>query len=79
MGCVFYYLFNRKFGTFDNPPPSGGSGFTTSRDGNIVPEYSIPRGEAALKPPLDGAELIKVENGVEILIGGFDGKQFIKP
>lgn len=39
-------------GTFDNPSPFGRSDFTTSRDGRIVPEFSIPRQQREKPKPI---------------------------
>lgn len=67
--------FNKEFGgAFDSPPPFGGSGFTTSRDSRIIPEYSIPRQQRETPAILNGAELIKVEDGIEKVVGTYSEK-----
>ena len=64
--------YNQAFGgSHISDPPFTGNGFTGSRDGSIIPEYSIARhNELAL--PKDGAELIRVENGIEKVVGKYD-------
>lgn len=49
--------------------PQTGNGFTSARDGSLIPEYEA----SSYMKPQDGAELYKVVNGVEELVGVYDG------
>ncbi len=48
--------------------PLTGNGFTSARDGSLIPEYEA----SSFMKPRDGAELYKVVNGNEKLIGVYD-------
>ena len=54
-------------------PPFMGNGFTGSRDGHIVPEF-YSHSTKLDEFMLDGAELIRVENGVEKVVGEYSEK-----
>jgi len=49
--------------------PQTGNGFTSARDGSLIPEYEA----SGYMEPQHGAELYKVVNGEETLIGVYDG------
>ncbi|MDG5471612.1 T7SS effector LXG polymorphic toxin [Jeotgalibacillus sp. ET6] len=56
--------------------PQTGNGFTSARDGSLIPEFEA----RSFMKPQDGAEIFKVTNGVEELVGVYDAKlsRFIK-
>jgi len=49
--------------------PLTGNGFTSARDGSLIPEYEA----SSYMKPQDGAKLYKVVNGNEEIIGVYDG------
>ncbi|MEN2768984.1 hypothetical protein [Ornithinibacillus xuwenensis] len=63
----------RLGGNNSDGPPCTLNGFTGSRNDEIIPEWRFEDRHS----PKVGAELYKVENGVEELVGTFDGEKFV--
>ena len=61
-------------GTNTDGPPCTLNGFTGARNGRIVPEWTFN----GYYKPQNGAELYKVINGEEILIGNYKNGRFIE-
>ncbi|MBO9129007.1 hypothetical protein [Bacillus sp. 165] len=73
-----YIPYHKKFGDPVNVKheisyPQTGNGFTASENGTVIPEYETPWG--VFLDPEDGAELYRVANGEELLIGIFDERK----
>jgi hypothetical protein len=68
-------IFSPELGGLNgNPAPATGHGFTSARNGNIIPEYAFP--DKTYLDVLDGAELYRVDkNGGELLIGVYVEKE----
>lgn len=67
-----YVPYGEKFGGLNTDgPPCTLNGFTGSRNDKVIPEFKF---EGRFLPK-NGAELYKVENGEEILVGIFDGRE----
>lgn len=61
-------------GNNTNAYPSSGHGFTTTRNGKIIPEYMFPDGKKSRI--MDGAELYRVNrDGSEVLLGIYVEKE----
>ncbi|MBC1735814.1 hypothetical protein [Listeria seeligeri] len=52
------------------------NGFMGSRNGEVIPEWRFSNGKRSI--PSEGAEMFEVKNGVEKLIGIFDGQSWIR-
>ena len=61
-------------GTNTDGYPCGLNGFAASRNGEVVPEFSCISGQKV--EPIKGAELHKVVNGKDTVVGIFDGSHF---
>ena len=61
-------------GTNTDGYPCGLNGFTASRNGEVVPEFFCIRGKEV--KPMRGAELHRVVNGRDTVVGIFDGSHF---
>ncbi|CAH0286654.1 Putative ribonuclease YwqJ [Peribacillus sp. Bi96] len=67
-----YVPYGEKFGGLNTDgPPCTLNGFTGARNDKVIPEFKF---EGRFLPR-NGAELYKVENGEEILVGIFEGRE----
>ena len=61
-------------GTNTDGYPCGLNGFAASRNGEVVPEFSCINGKKVV--PKDGAELHRVVNGEDTVVGVFENSHF---